>query len=447
MANGNNGLKKEIGIFDGISIIGGIMLGSSIFYLGSYVLIRTDMNFGLAILAWIAGGLISLLCGLCYAELGASDPRAGGITVYLSTAYSPIVGFLYGFNLFLLAGPGSIAAVALVLASVIQQIVPFGDFGMKSVAVLSILGLSIVNYRGAELGTLVQNLSMIGKIIPIILILVVGLIKGGNVPDLSIPFGTAGYDLGSIINMVAVAVVVTLWAYEGWANLNSLAEEMKNPKRTLPAAIIISIGSITLLYVLFNYSILRVLSYEEIHTMLQAGDFYLGTAAAMKTMGNFGGRLVSLTMIVALLGSLNGCILAFPRNYYAMSMEGHFFASFKKLHPKYAVPHYAIMAQAGISVVLVFIQELPQLIALVVFSSMLFNILTTFAVLRYRKKFPELERPYKVKGYPFTVVMITALFVGLTVNTLREDPVTSLIGVCVPLLGVGFYYYFDRRKN
>ena len=103
----DSGFKKEISLFGGVSILGGIMVGSGIFYLGSYVLMRTGMSAGLALLSWIIGGLVSLLGGICYAELGASDPRSGGLTVYLSEAYSPIIGFLGGFNSWLIGGPGS----------------------------------------------------------------------------------------------------------------------------------------------------------------------------------------------------------------------------------------------------------------------------------------------------------------------------------------------------
>ena len=298
MAEKGSELKKEIGVFDGISILSGIMIGSGIFYLGSYVLIHTNMNIGLALLSWIIGGGISLLCGLCYAELGASDPRAGGMTVYLSHAYSPIVGFLYGFNLFVLAGPGAIAAISLAFASILKNLVPIGEFGIKGIAAITIVLLSAVNYRGVRLGMMVQNLSMIGKLIPIILIVLAGLIKGEIAPDLSIPFGTVGFDIGNVIGMISVAVVATLWAYDGWANLNSLAEEVKNPSRTLPIAIVVSIVAITVLYTLFNYSIFRVLSLADISGMIAADDFYLGTAAATKILGMPGEILAIVTWLL-----------------------------------------------------------------------------------------------------------------------------------------------------
>jgi len=451
MSNVNNssgsGFKKEISLFGGVSIIGGIMVGSGIFYLGSYVLMRTGMSLGLALLSWILGGIVSLLGGICYAELGASDPRAGGLTVYLSKAYSPIVGFLSGFNQFLISGPGSIAALAIALPSALTSLIPMGEWTIKIIAIVLIIGLTAVNYVGVKFGSKLQNVSMVAKLIPIGIIMVLGLFMGKVSPDLSLVPKAGDANFSSVIGMVAFAVVASLWAYEGWTNLNSVAEEMKNPKKNLPLAIVISIVSITVLYTLFNYAIYRVIPFNEIESLIGSGEFYLGSIAARKLMGGFGNSLVVIGMVISMFGSLNGCVLAFPRVYYAMSEGGHFFNSFGKLHPRYKVPHVAIVVQCIISVALVLLRNLNQLTSLVVFSGMLFNTLGIIAVMIYRKKFPELERPYKIIGYPFTTIVSTLIFVALMANTLIEDPQTSIIGLFVPVIGSLFYLYFDRRNK
>lgn len=443
----DSGFKKEISLFGGVSILGGIMVGSGIFYLGSYVLMRTGMSLGLALLTWVLGGLISLLGGICYAELGASDPSAGGLTVYLNKAYSPMVGFLSGFNNWLIAGPGSIAALAIALPSALTAIMPMGEWTVKFVAIALIILLTLVNYFGIKSGSKLQNISMIAKLIPIGIIMILGLLYGNVSPDLSLAPKTGDVSFSSIISMVAFAVVASLWAYEGWTNLNTVAEEVKNPKKNLPLAIIISIVSITLLYTLFNYSIYRVIPFEEIESLIANNDYYLGTHAARKLMGNTGGILVIVGMVVAMFGALNGCILAFPRMYYAMSKEGHFFESFKNLHPKYKVPHVALIVQAVISIVLVLLRDLNQLTSLVIFTGMLFNTLGVYAVMIYRKKFPNIERPYKVIGYPITIILTTFIFVGLMINTFVEDPQTSIIGLLVPAIGILFYLYFDKKSK
>lgn len=440
------GFKKEISLFGGVSILGGIMVGSGIFYLGSYVLMRTGMSLGLALLSWIIGGMVSLLGGICYAELGASDPAAGGSTVYLNKAFSPMVGFLSGFNNWLIGGPGSIAAIAIALPSALSAIVPMSSLGIKLTAIALILGLTAVNYFGVKMGSKLQNISMVAKLIPIFIIMILGLIFGEVSPDLSLVPKTTTASFGSIVSMVAFAVVASLWAYEGWTNLNTVAEEVKNPRRNLPLAIIISIASITALYTLFNYSVYRVLPFSEIQGLIESNQFYLGSYAAERLMGRAGSLLVTMGMIISMFGSLNGCILAFPRMYYAMSEEGHFFQSFKKLHPVYKVPSAALLCQCAISIALILLRDLNQLTSLVVFSGMLFNTLSVFSVIIYRRKFPNLERPYKVIAYPLTVILTTFIFVALMINTLIEDPFTSLIGLAVPAIGILFYLYFDRKK-
>lgn len=443
----DSGFKKEISLFGGVSILGGIMIGSGIFYLGSYVLMRTGMSLGLALLSWIVGGIVSLLGGICYAELGASDPRAGGLTVYLNNAYSPLVGFLAGFNSWLIGGPGSIAAIAIALPSALTSVIPMGEWTVKLVAIALIIGLTAVNYFGVKTGSKVQNLSMIAKLVPIGIIMVLGLLFGKVSPDLSLVPKTGNVSFGSIISMIAFAVVASLWAYEGWTNLNTVAEEVKNPKRNLPLAIIISILSITALYALFNYSIYKVIPFEEIESLIANNQYYLGTYAAERLMGKAGSTLVIAGMVISMFGALNGCILAFPRMYYAMSQEGHFFESFKKLHPVHKVPYAPLIVQCIISILLVLLRNLNQLTSLVIFTGMLFNTLGVYAVMIYRKKFPKAERPYKVIGYPITVILTTLIFIGLLVNTFIGDPQTSIIGLVVPVIGILFYFYFDRKNK
>lgn len=444
--SGKSEFKQEIGIFGGVSIIGGIMVGSGIFYLGSYVLIRTGMSMGLALLCWIVGGIVSLLGGLCFAELGASRPVAGGMVVYLNEAYHPIVGFLYGFVSWLISGAGSISAIAIALPSALRGFFDLSDMAIKLIAVVLIIALTIYNYFGVKRASILQNISMVAKLIPIAIIMIGALIFGDQSPNLSLaPADGSSVGFGSIIGMIAFATVATLWAYEGWTNLNNVAEEMKNPRRNLPLSLIIAIGGILVLYTLFNYSIYRVLPHNEVVSMINGENYYLGTEVAKRIFGNAGATIVLVGMVISMFGSLNGMILAFPRNYYAMAKEGHFFKSFGKLHPEYKVPSTSIIAQCIISIILVLSRNLDQLTSMVVFTGMLFNVLVVGAVMIYRKKYPDLERPYKMWGYPITVIITILIFVGLMINTFIEDPVTALIGFIVPAIGCVVYLYFDKK--
>ena len=162
-------------------------------------------------------------------------------------------------------------------------------------------------------------------------------------------------------------------------------------------------------------------------------------------LGKWGGIIVSLGMILAMFGGLNGLIIAQPRMYYAMALEGHFFPSFARLHPKYKVPTAAMLAQMILSIILVFARNLDQLTSLVVFTAMLYNLLTILAVWVMRKRYPNLDRPYKVAGYPWTVLLTAILFIGLLVNTFTEDIENAVLGMVVQVIGLAVYLYFDRQ--
>lgn len=442
-----SGFKQEIGVFGGISIIGGIMIGSGIFYLGSYVLERTGMNGGLALLCWIIGGLISLFGGLCYAELGTAMPKAGGRIIYLNEAYHPVVGFMSGFSDWLIGGPASLSAVAVAMMTVMRSFFPISDFGIKMAAVTIIALMTLYNLFGVKLASTIQNISMLAKLVPIGIVMITALVVGRVSPDLSLGSAVqhAQTTNTSLFGMIALAVVATLWAYEGWTNLNTVAEEIRHPHKNLPLALIIGIGGITLLYTVFNFAIMKVLPHEKIVSMIQSGDLYLGSAVAKQVLGNLGMAVVSIGMILAMFGSLNGMTLAQPRMYYAMAKEGHFFKSFAKLHPKYKVPTAPILVQGIFAIILVLFRNLDQLTNMVVVIGMIFSVLTILAVPILRKKYPHIERPYKVWFYPVSVIITAAIFAALVVQAALEDPVTGLTGTIVPLIAIGTYYLFDRR--
>lgn len=445
-ANSTGELKREISLFGGFNIITGIMIGSGIFYIGSYVLLRSGLSTGMALLVWVVGGLITLLSGICYAELGASMPETGGTYVYLRKAYGKIVAFMSGSTGFVLGSCGSLAALSVAVTTVLNNFVPMDLTTRKFVAAGLIIGLSAINYFGIKLGSLVQNTFTVAKLVPIVLIIVMGIFAGTQSVDLSItPDGVD--NAGSFISSLAFAVLATFWAYEGWTNLNVVAGEIKNPKRNLPLAIITSISVVMGIYVLFNFAIYRVLSPAEINGFLGAEKLFLGTEAATKLMGNFGTVLVGVTMLVAVLGATHGCAMVFPRTIFSMSKDGSFFSPFAKVHEKYKTPSNAILLTAVISIALVFMQNLDQLTTLVTFSSILFNILVFISLFIFRKREPNMERPYKVWLYPVTPILVILIMVGMLVNTLIVEFQTSLIGLGVTLATIPLYYLLQSIQN
>ena len=438
--------SRDVTLFGGISILAGIMIGSGVFYLGSYVLIRSGMSMGLALIVWIVGGLVTLLSGLCYAELGTMMPKAGGGYVYLREAFGERVAYMSGMSTFIIGSSGSIAGLAIALPQALTSIFPMTELQCKLFAVLMVVLLTAVNYRGVKFGAAVQNVFMIGKLIPLVLIIICGIAMGQQTPDLT-PVPAGGASIGEILSMVAFGVVATLWAFEGWTNLNGIAEEIKHPKKNLPLAIIVSIIGVTVLYILFNYAVYRVLPYDTIVSMINAGDYYLGTEAANRLFGNAGGIVVGAAMILAIFNSLNGCVMVFPRTYYAMARDGAFFKGMAKLHPTYKTPVNALLVSGLVSIALVCTRNLSQLTSLVAFCAMVFNGLTFYAVIRLRKKYPTMERPYKVWGYPVMIIVICIVMIGLMANTFVEDPITSVIGCAVPIVGLILYELVFKKSR
>jgi len=442
----DNQLRREIGAFGGFNILTGIMVGSGIFYLGSYVLMRSGMSQGLALLVWVLGGLITLISGLCYAELGAAMPETGGRYIYLRKAYGKIVAFMSGASGYVLGSCGSIAAIALAASGVCAQFLTLTTMQVKMIAVSIIIILTIINYCGVKLGSVVQNIFTIAKLTPIILILGLGIFGGTNNVDLSV-IPASSPSIGEIIQMTAYAVLATFWAYEGWTNLNVIAGEIKNPKKNLPLAITTSIIVVAIIYVLFNFSIYRVLSMDEIVASFDNGSLYLGTVATSKMIGGIGETLVTVTMLIAMIGAVNGCVLVFPRSLYSMSNDGTFFKVFGKVHPKYNTPSNAIILTAIISILLVFSQDLNQLTTLVTFSGLIFNGLIFVSIYLFRKREPNMERPYKVWGYPFTPGIAALVMLGMILNTFYTNSNTSLLGLAVTVGSLVLYYIYSYLKQ
>ena len=443
--------KKEISVFGGVSIVAGIMIGSGIFYLGSYVLQRANYNTGTALLCWVIGGLISLLGALCISELGASRPKAGGLTVYLNEVYHPIVGYMYGFSQWLIASPGSIAAVAIAIPTALIDFFPeMGNGQVKSIAIVLIILFTLYNVLGVKEAAMMANVTLIAKLLPMFIILIAAIAVGSHMPDLNpVPTDAEGETMGfgGSISIVSFAVLSSLWAYEGWSNVANIGEEMKNPKKSLPLALIIGVGFVTVFYVVFNFAIYRVIPVEEAKAMIESDNVYLGTEVARRLFGSAGSILVVVAMLIAMLRSLNGQVLAYSRIGYAMAEEGHFFRNQKKLS-KRGVPAISLITQGVISIILVLLRNLDQLTTLVVFLGMIGSLLGVAGVLVNRIRFPELERPYKVWGGAVTVVISTLIFAGLMVNNFIEDPVMSILGlVIVPIIGAVIYIYYDRKNK
>jgi len=306
---------------------------------------------------------------------------------------------------------------------------------------------TLLNLRGVKGAAAFQNFTMVARVIPLALVIIVGLFFGHQSPDLNPGTAFLGGKPGltGAIKLIGYATFASLWAYEGWTNLNTVAGEMKKPRRDIPLAIILSMGGITLIYTLFNLAIYRVIPAEEVTSMVSSGNLYLGTETATRTLGGIGKWIVLAGMTIGIIGTVNGDCLVFPRTYYAMAKGGYFFKALGDVNDK-GVPAKAILASSGMSIILVLFNDLQTLTDWLITLSALINLLAIIAVLIFRKKYPDMERLYKVWGGVPVIILTIILFVVLLVNNFVSDPITSLKGLIIIAICIPVYFIF-RKLN
>jgi APA family basic amino acid/polyamine antiporter len=454
-------LLRQLGLFDSTMMMMGIVIGSGIF-LTTGIMAKSIPSAGLILLAWGIGGVLILAGALTYAELGAAMPDAGGQYVYLREAYGPLFGFLFGWKLFLVNMTGSIAALGVAFAVYFGYFFPslstqrklfettialFGkDFSFsisvgQIVAVLIILLFSLFNYVGVIFGKTIQNIFTVLKIGAMIAIIVFGFVIGrGNPLDFSL--NPAGLSFTHILIGLGVALIAVSWAFDGWNNVNYVASEIKKPQRNLPLALLIGTIGITLLYILMNLIYFYALSIPEMSGVVRVAE-----KSATALLGRKAADLVSVVVILSVLGALNGAIFAGARVYYAMAKDKLFFNRVGRLHPRFRTPSFAILIQAIWACILGLTGTFEQLFTYAMFIGVLFWVIAAGAVFTLRKKYPDLQRPYKTWGYPLVPLLFIIALSGVLLNALVKKPVESLIGLLFAGAGIPVYYIWKRRTG
>jgi basic amino acid/polyamine antiporter, APA family len=433
-----NHLRRDLGLPQAMFTVIGTVIGSGIFALPAVVFASTAAP-GLGIAAWVLGGLISLAAGPTVAELAAALPKAGGSYDFLREAYGPWMGFLQGWATFLAYNSAMGAALAMLFTTYLTTLVPITPAVQTAVGLVLILLLTVINGIGVRFGGLVQVVTTLGKLIPIGLLILFGLphIQSANL----MPFLPQGKSLAVAL---AGAVMPVLFAYDGWIMVGQLAEEVKNPQRNIPLALVGGISVVALLYTVFNVVLVGVL---PLGTLTASAKPVVPLADLL--FGSVGSKLITVGMLVSMFGTLNAVTMTAPRYYYAMARDGLFPAARQvaTLHPKYQTPVAALVLSAVWSAVLLLSGQFGQLLNLVVFVGWLFYVFTMAGVLVLRRTRPDMERPYKVWGYP--VVPLVGIGAGLWIlgSSLVTDPRTSLMGIGLTLTGLPIYGWLRRQQK
>ena len=501
-ADKSTGFIRGLGLLDSTMIVAGSMIGSGIFIVSADIS-RLVGSGGWLLLVWIVTGLLTVAAALSYGELAAMMPKAGGQYVYLRESYSPLWGFLYGWTLFLVIQTGTIAAVAVAFARFLGVLVPsisptawivkpinlshtyaISLSVQQLVGILLIVLLTFINTRGLKLGKLIQNIFTSAKTLSLIALILLGILVGRNAEAISANFSNfwtsqnvdaikpdfsfvssvsaAGGAFGLLVAF-CVAQVGSLFSADAWNNITFTAGEVKDPRRNIPLSLALGTALVITLYCLANVAYLFTLPLSAIQT---APDDRVGTAALGVIFGNAGAAIMAVAIMISTFGCNNGLVLAGARVYYAMARDGLFFRATGKLNDKH-VPAIGLILQ-GIWAALLVLPRIRKygpdgsplidpasglqqygnlygaLLDYVVFSVLIFYVLTIVGLFILRRRRPEAERPYKAFGYPLvpTLYVVAASVIMLVLIVYRTS--TTWPGLLIVLTGIPVYFIWRR---
>lgn len=431
---GEGGFRREMGLVDTSVVVAGAIIGVGIFANPSNVARILEAPW-LILLAWGVGGLIALLGGFAYAELGSRLPHVGGQYTYLARSYHPIVGFLYGIALLFIINGGALAAVAIIFASYVDgSFVALGEWGIRAVAALVLIALAAINSFGIRAGTWTNNVLMAAKVGGI-LALIAFAIAGSGAPASAFAVSEMPAGGAASVGLLFTALVPIMFAYGGWQNCGAVAAEIRNPARTLARANVIGVSMVVVLYLGLNVAYLWVLTPEEV-----GASTALASDAARVVAGEIGARLVASLILVSSLGFLAVITLTGPRLYYAMAKDGCFFARAATLHPRYRTPTFTLWLQTAVALVLLTTNTYDQLLSYVVFADWLFFSTTAAAIFVLRRRGTgDPAQVFRMPGHPVSTLVFVGAGAGIVINSFFTYPVQSLAGTAILVAAAVFY--------
>src|SRR5262252_2293661 len=421
-ALGTSDLPRKLGLFDAMSIVVGIVIGGGIFLVPNLVA-RELQSAGTILAVWMFAGVISFFGALACAELGTAFPATGGQYVFLRESYGPLVGFLCGWSMFLVARTAQVAWLAVTLMLYVSYFVPLSPLTSKIFGLGAIALFTAINYWGVKAGAFVQKVFTMAKVAGLLLIVASALLWRGQ-PATSFHPASAGFSLSGF----GVALIACVLACDGWVQLSFVAGEIRNPRRNILLALAIGSAACTAIYILANVA-------------------YLRATVAERVLGSAGGRLVSLVIMVSIVGTLNGCFLTSPRVYFAQARDGLFFQKFASVHPQHQTPSFAIVAQGLWAAVLLISGSYESLIDYAMFALWLSYGAMVAGVIVLRINRPDLARPYRMWGYPVTAILFLAITAWFLVNMIVTRPIPSLAGTALVVAGVPVYFLWARARD
>jgi len=419
---------------------------------------QTGLSETWILIAWIVPGIITVLCALNLSGLASLTEESGGAYEYLRLSFGNFFSFLFGWSAFTVSGTATNAAVAFIFSQTFHSMIPlpnplqrwedvsignfiypFADSGIKMLAILIMVLFTWVNYRGVKKGGYMNNIFTSAKILGILILIILGLLYVSPASPQQIA-NTGGQGIIFFSTFFA-AMLSALWAYNGWLDITAVTGEIKNPKRNVPLAVITGVGIVTIIYVFINYSYMHVLPLAK---LAGVGANEIGAAAVAETLiGRTGKTIIIILIMISVLATVNAGILAFSRIYFRMAQEGFFFKSFSLVHPRYRTPYFSLTGATAWTSILIISGTFDMLSNMVVFTNFLFFGLLAVALIKMKRKG---MIKTKTIGYPAVQAVIILFSAALIINTFITQPKQSLLGACLVLLGVPFYYYFKSER-
>ena len=464
-----NSFKRSLSLLDGILLVVGSMIGSGIFIVSTDIVQHLGSAAWLLVV-WLLSGFITLAAALSYGELSGMYPKAGGQYVYLREAYGSLFGFLYGWSFFAVIQTGTIAAVGVAFAKFAAYLWPslgeqhillqIGVFSIKAsqlVAIGLILLLTFINAQGVNGSKWIQSIFTFAKIAAIVLLVVCGLWAGHSVWQMNWHNAWTAFSIAdttsqishellqgkALIFALGAAMVGALFSSDAWNNVTFIAAEIKKPERNIGLSLLIGTVLVTILYLSMNIMYLNVLSIQEI---AHAPDQRVALAAAMKIFGSAGTTIIAVMIMISTFGCNNGLILSGARVYYTMAQDGMFLKAAQQLNKK-GVPAKALWMQAIWASLLCLSGKYGDLLDFIIFTVLLFYILTIAGIFILRKKQPQLERPYKAFGYPFIPFIYLLLASSICIILLITKTTFAGGGLLIVLIGLPIYYIIQKKHS
>jgi APA family basic amino acid/polyamine antiporter len=435
---------RRLNLFDATMIVISGIIGSGIF-INPYVVAQLVQTPFLILAVWVAGGVIALFGAFVFAELSTVMPKVGGQYAFFREAFHPMVAFLHGWSLLLIVQSGATAAVAVAFSQYLARLVdlPAGSGGWLAAAIL--MFLAAFHALGIKPGAVLLNVITFTKTVALAA-LIFGAFALTRHSGLQMePLTPPGLGGLSLVSAFFAGLVPAMFAYGGWQSLNYVSEEVRDPQRNLPRAILIGVLCVIAVYVSANFAYVHVLSAPVLAaTKTPAAD------VAARLLGEPGARGISFLIVVSTFGFLNLSLLSAPRVYYAMAADGLFFRSLARLSPRFRAPTAAILLQGALAALFALTSTYDRLLSYAVFADWVFFALSGVALLVFRRKLPDAPRPVPVPGYPWVPILFSLAGAGIVFNIFFTEPRNALMGSAIIALGVPVFLLwraFGSRRD